>query len=143
MNSMLHLIFLPFIALFSHGLHSDESSLLKNYGSIEGMYEGYRSQFYGKETASDSTKIKLKVTRLSTGKLEILQIIPNKFKYLVIFKKDRFTYDLGLGEAACGVTHISGVGYIRENRLYLREKSECKNTKATEAHFIELRAQKL
>ncbi len=142
MNILLSLLILPACVLFSCAQQSNHDQAFLSIGPIEGIYEGYRSQFSDLQPVSDSTRIKLKVTQQAGGKLEILQIAPNEFKYVVNLKNGRFTYDLGLGEAACGVTHISGEGYFQGDRLYLREKSECKNAKSAGAHFIQLRAQK-
>lgn len=142
MNILLSLLILPACVLFSCAQQSDHAQAFLNIGPIEGIYEGYRSQYTDLQPVSDSTRIELKVTQRASGKLEILQIVPNEFKYVVNLENGKFTYDLGLGEAACGVTHISGQGYFQDNRLYLREKSECINAKSAGAHFIQLRAQK-
>lgn len=142
MNILLSLIILPACVLFSCAQQSEQDQSFLSISPIEGIYEGYRSNFSELETPSDSTRIKLKVTQKASGKVEILQIAPNEFKYVVNLKNGKFTYDLGLGEAACGVTHISGEGYFKNDGLYLREKSECKNAKSAGAHFIQLRAQK-
>ena len=110
--------------------------------SIEGIYEGYRSQEQGQRSATDSTKITLQVTRLSVDRVEILQTLPNEFRYVVTMKDNRFTYDRGLVEAACGVALIKGEGSFQGNTLYLIETLECTKDTSVPNSFIRLRAKK-
>ena len=110
--------------------------------SVEGTYEGYRSQQEGQRSATDSTKITLQVTRLAADHVEILQTSPNEFKYVVTMKDNRFTYDRGIVEAACGVASIKGEGNFQRNTLYLIETLECTKNTSVPDNFIRLRAVK-
>lgn len=110
--------------------------------SIEGTYTGYRSQQSGQKSATDSTKITLKVTRLSANQVEILQTSPNEFKYTVTMQDNRFTYDLGITEAACGAARIAGEGTFKGKELYLLETLECTHTLSAAKTFTQLRASK-
>ncbi len=142
MNLLLSHLLLPVCLLLACNQSTDPNDTSISLGPIEGTYEGYRSSFTSQAPPSDSIAIELKVSRKAGGKLEILQTSPNVFKYLVDAKDGRFTYDLGLGEAACGVTRITGEGYVKDDRLYLREKSECRNAQSAGVAFIQLRATK-
>lgn len=110
--------------------------------SIEGIYEGYRSQQQGQQAATDSIKITLQVSRLAADQVQILQTSPNEFKYVVTIKDNRFTYDRGIVEAACGVAHIKGEGNFQGNALYLVETLECTKNTSVPDSFIRLRATK-
>lgn len=110
--------------------------------SVEGIYEGYRSQQQGQQTATDSTKITLQVTRLAADLVQILQTSPNEFKYVVTMKDNRFTYDRGIVEAACGAARIKGEGNFSSNALYLIETLECTKNTSIPDSFIRLRARK-
>ncbi len=109
---------------------------------VEGTYVGYRSQQQGQKLATDSIKITLQVTRLSDNQVQILQTVPNEFKYIVTINNNHFTYDRGIAEAPCGAASIRGKGSFYENSVYLEETLICTKNTAVPDSFIRLRATK-
>ncbi len=142
MKFFVPLCLITFFTLASCIKKENSTSMYPNSDSIEGTYTGYRSQQSGQKPATDSTKIALKVTRLSASQVEILQTSPNVFKYLVKMQDNRFTYDLGITEAACGAARIEGKGSFKANALYLLETLECTRTLTAAKTFTHLRATK-
>ncbi len=131
-----------FVLFFCKNKSEDALATSFRTTSVEGTYEGYRSQQQGQQEVTDSTKITLQVTRLAADHVQILQTLPNEFKYIVTMKDNHFTYDRGIVEAACGAARIKGEGNFQSNALYLIETLECtKNTKVPDS-FIRLRATK-
>ena len=55
---------------------------------------------------------------------------------------NRFTYNLGITEAACGAARIEGEGTFQGKQLYLQETLECTRTLAAAKTFTHLRATK-
>jgi hypothetical protein len=138
-------IYVILVAFFltSSCLKKESSNALSpGADSVEGIYTGYRSQQNGQKIAADSTKITLQVTRLAADQVEILQTSPNEFKYKVTMQDLRFTYDLGITEAGCGVAKIKGEGAFHANTLYLLETLECTRTITGAKTFTQLRATK-
>ncbi|MPR32941.1 hypothetical protein [Salmonirosea aquatica] len=131
-----------FFTLVSCIKKENSASMIPDADSIEGTYSGYRSQQIGQQVAKDSTRIILEVKRLPSGQVQILQTSPNEFKYLVTMQNNRFTYDLGITEAACGVAKIQGEGSFKDNKLFLLETLECTRSLAAAKTFVQLRATK-
>ncbi len=140
--SLLTLLIPVLFLFFCKSKSEDHFATSLKITSVEGTYEGYRSQQEGQRSATDSTKITLQVTRLAADYVEILQTSPNEFKYVVTMKDNRFTYDRGIVEAACGVAHIKGEGSFSGNALYLIETLECTKNTTVPDSFIRLRAKK-
>ncbi|WP_373514130.1 hypothetical protein [Persicitalea sp.] len=143
MKTLLLTLLLPaFFLFFCKSKSEDTFATSLKSGTVEGTYEGYRSQQKGQQPATDSTKITLKVTRLAADQVQILQTLPNEFKYVVSMKDNHFTYDRGIVEAACGVAHIKGEGNFQDNSVYLIETLECTKNTSVPNSFIRLRAMK-
>lgn len=142
MKPTILLILLSIFLLISCTKTENSTPTALHSASIEGTYTGYRSQQSGQKAATDSTKITLKVTRLSANRVEILQTSPNEFKYTVTMQDNHFTYDLGITEAACGAARIAGEGTFKNNELYLLETLECTRTLSAAKTFTHLRASK-
>jgi len=139
-----HLPFLLLIFFLTTSCIKKDSSTVQVLGteSVEGTYTGYRSQRIGQQAAVDSTKITLEVMRLPSGQVQILQVAPNAFKYLVNMQENRFTYNLGITEAACGAALLKGEGSFQGNKLYLLETLECTRNLSAAKTFVQLRATK-
>lgn len=142
MKPTILLILLSFILLLSCTKIENRTPIALSSASIEGTYTGYRSQPNDKKAVADSTQITLKVTRLTANQVEILQTLPNQFKYTVTMEDNRFTYDLGITEAACGAARIVGEGTFKGKELYLLETLECTRTLSAAKTFTQLRASK-
>ena len=136
-------LFLIVIFLTNSCIKKDNGTVeLSDPASVESTYTGYRSQRTGQKVATDSTQITLKVSRLADEKVQILQTSPNEFKYIVTMQGNRFTYNLGITEAACGAARIEGEGTFQGKELYLLETLECTRTLAAAKTFTHLRATK-
>ena len=142
MKPTILLVLLSLFLLLSCTKTENSTPLALSSDSIEGTYAGYRSQPYDQKAETDSTQIILKVTRLATNQVEILQTLPNQFKYIVTMQDNRFTYDRGITEAACGVARIKGEGSFKGGTLYLLETLECTRTLTAAKTFTQLRATK-
>ena len=142
MKPTILLILLSLFLLISCTKTENSTPMSLSSASIEGTYTGYRSQQSGQKDATDSTKITLEVTRLSANRAEILQTSPNEFKYTVTMQGNRFTYNLGITEAACGSARIAGEGTFNGKDLYLLETLECTRTLSAAKTFTHLRATK-
>ena len=140
MKSFVPHILIIFLLLVSCINKENSASLNTTADEIEGTYSGYRSKRIGQQAATDSTKVLLKVSRLPSGKVEILQTSPNEFKYVVTMKDLGFSYNLGITEAACGAASIEGEGHFKGNRLYLLETLECTRNPGAAKTFTQLHA---
>lgn len=137
-----HFPFLLFILFLTTSCTKEDTGKVEFSApeTVEGTYLGYRSQHIGKNLATDSTRITLKVTRLADGRVQILQTSPNEFKYIVTMQGRGFTYDLGITEAACGAARLGGEGTFKDKELYLLETLECTRIPSASKAFTQLRA---
>lgn len=142
MKTRLTFLLLLFFLAASCIKKENNAALTPVADSVEGTYIGYRSQQNGGKAANDSTQITLKVSRLSATQVQILQTSPNEFRYLVTMQDNRFTYDLGITEAACGAARIVGEGTFKGKELYLLETQECTRALSAAKIFTHLRATK-